>query len=212
MSQDTMEKYIGVDLHKKTCYITVMNKSGQIEKQTEIANDVDEINSFFSPFVSSAKVAVESTLNWIPFYEQIESLGCDVVLSNPLQTKAVAAARIKNDKVDSKILADLLRTNFLPLSYVQPQETRDLKELIRQRVSYVELRTRIKNRIHSVLFKTGLKHEFTNLFGKAGRKWLVELDIRPIYRQELDRYLVTLDYLNKQVEELSSVIELTAKT
>lgn len=213
MSQNTIEKYIGVDLHKKTCYITVMDKDGRIEKQTEIMNDALEIDLFFSPLASRAKVAVESTLNWMPFYEQIEAMGGNIVLSNPLQTKAVSSARIKNDKVDSKILAELLRTNFLPVSYVQPREIRDLKELVRQRVSYVELRTRIKNRVHSVLFKTGMaKHEFSNLFGKAGRKWLEELIVRPIYRQEIDRYLATLQYLDEQIDELSETIKLTAKT
>jgi len=80
---------------------------------------------------TEASVAVESTMNWIPFYENLESLGCSVVLSNPLQTKAIASARIKNDKVDSRVLADLLRTNLLPTAYIQPREIRDLKELVR---------------------------------------------------------------------------------
>jgi transposase len=135
-----------------------------------------------------------------------------VVLSNPLQTKAIASARIKNDKVDSKILADLLRTNLLPTAYIQPRQIRDLKELVRQRVSYVEWRTRVKNKIHSVLFKNNLKHDFTNLYGKAGMEWLRKLELRDIYRQELDRYLTTLDLLDRQIEQISELIMATAKT
>lgn len=202
--------YIGVDLHKKTCFITIMDEAGKIKKQTEISTDTDKVSKFFSRH-TEASVAVESTMNWMPFYENLESLGCSVVLSNPLATKAIAAARIKNDKVDSKILADLLRTNLLPLSYVQPRKIRDLKELIRQRVAYVELRTRIKNKIHSVLFKNNLKHDFTHLYGKAGMIWLRQLELRDIYRQEMDRYLITLDLLDKQIEELSAAIMETAK-
>jgi hypothetical protein len=57
-------------------------------------------------------------MNWLPFYGNLENLGCQVVLSNPLQTKAIASARIKNDKVNSRILADLLRTNLLPTGYI----------------------------------------------------------------------------------------------
>ena len=116
--------YIGVDLHKKTCFITIMDQAGKIKKQTEISTDTDKVSKFFKKY-DGVNVAVESTMNWIPFYENLESLGCSVVLSNPLQTKAIAAARIKNDKVDSKILADLLRTNLLPLSYIQPRDIRD---------------------------------------------------------------------------------------
>jgi len=203
--------YIGVDLHKKSCYVTVMNGDGQIKKQTEISTDSDKVSRFFKKY-TAGQVAVESTMNWIPFYENLESLGCHVVLSNPLATKAIAAARIKNDKVDSKILADLLRTNLLPTAYIQPREIRDLKELVRQRVSYVQWRTMLKNKIHSVLFKSNIAQGFSNLYGIAGMKWLRNLELRGIYRQELDRYLKTLDLLNGQIEELSQTIMDTAKT
>jgi len=188
-----------------------MNQAGNIKKQTEISTDTEKVAKFFSRH-TKAQVAVESTMNWIPFYENLESLGCSVVLSNPLQTKAIASARIKNDKVDSRVLADLLRTNLLPTAYIQPREIRDLKELVRQRVNYVELRTRIKNKIHSVLFKNNLKHDFTCLYGKAGIIWLKELILRDIYRQELDRYLVTLDLLDRQIQQMSDEIMATAKT
>jgi len=202
--------FIGVDLHKKTCYITVMNQAGDVKKRTEISTDTDEVANFFKDYTDS-KVAVESTMNWIPFYENLESLGCDVVLSNPLATKAIASSRIKNDKVDSKILADLLRSNLLPTAYIQPRSIRDLKELIRQRAYYVQIRTRIKNKIHSVLFKSNIKHDFTNLYGKAGMEFLQTVKLRIIYRQELNRYLETLELLDSQISELSAVIEETAK-
>jgi len=78
-------------------------------------------------------------------------------------------------------------------------------------VNYVEWRMRLKNKIHSVLFKNNLKHDFTNLYGKAGRKWLKQLKVRDIYRQELDRYLKTLDLLDAQIEEMSEEIMATAK-
>ena len=206
----TQKHFIGVDLHKKNCYVTVMDKLGKIEDQFQMENDSSKILKFFQPYPGS-QIAVESTLNWIPFYEALERAGFDVKLSNPLQTKAIASARIKNDKVDSKILADLLRTNLLPMAYIQPKPIRDLKELVRQRATYVGLRTRVKNKIHSVLFKNNIKHSFTNLYGKAGMKFLRELEVRDLYRTELDRYLKTLDLLNQQIDELSKVIESTAK-
>lgn len=198
--------YIGVDLHKKTCFITVMDKAGEIKKRKEITTDTEDVKKFFQSY-QQAQVAVESTMNWIPFYENLESLGIDVKLSNPLLTKAVAASRIKNDKVDSKVLADLLRTNFLPTAYIQPRCIRDLKELVRQRVVYVEMRTQIKNKIHSVLFKNNVKHQFSSLYGKKGMEFLKTLKVRKVYREELDRYLATLDSLSLQIEELSKTIK-----
>lgn len=204
------DTYIGVDLHKKTCYVTIMNGAGRIKKQTEISTEADKVSKFFKRY-SNVPVAVESTLNWIPFYENLESLGCKVLLSNPLQTKAIAHARIKNDKVDSRVLADLLRTNLLPTAYIQPRKIRGLKELVRKRANFVQMRTKIKNKIHSVLFKTNNRHKFTNLYGKAGMKCLAELKPRDIYRQELSRHMETLEHLNKQIDKISKIIENTAK-
>lgn len=202
--------YIGADLHKKTCFITIMDKEGVVQKRTEIATDSKTVKSFFENY-KGVKVAVESTMNWIPFYENLEMIGCDVCLSNPLATKAIASARIKNDKVDSKILADLLRTNLLPTVYIQPQDIRDLKELVRQRVNYVQMRTQMKNKIHSILFKTNTAHPFSNLFGKQGMEFLRALKLRDVYQIELARYLVTLELLNKQIDELSKDIQKKAK-
>lgn len=207
MSQ--INTFIGADLHKKTCFVTVMDKAGNIKTQTEI--QTDKIKTFFRKYTVSTKVAVESTMNWIPFYESLESIGCQVVLSNPLQTKAIASARVKNDKVDSRVLADLLRTNLLPTVYIQPPEIRDLKELVRQRALYVQMRTRVKNRIHSVLFKTNTQHTFSSLYGKSGLEWLKNLKLRSVYREELDRYLLTLEQLNKQIHQLEQEIRATAK-
>jgi transposase len=187
-----------------------MNDKGKIKKQTEIGTETENVAKLFKRY-SGVPVAIESTMNWIPFYENLESLGCKVKLSNPMQTKAIASARIKNDKVDSRVLADLLRTNLLPCAYIQPRAIRDLKELVRERYSFVEMRTKIKNKIHSVLFKANNRHEFTDLYGKAGIKWLKELELRDIYRQEMDRYIETLEHLNEQINEISSIIEKTAK-
>lgn len=198
--------FIGADLHKNSCYVTVMNKEGKISRQTEISTDNGVVRTFFRKY-QEAEVAVESTLNWVPFYENLESLGCKVHLSNPLKTKAIASARIKTDKIDSRILADLLRSNLLPESFIQSRPIRDLKEIVRERASYVEIRTRIKNKIHAVLFKNNIKHGFSNLYGKKGLIFLKELKLREIYRNELDHYLNTLDFLNKQVSELETTIK-----
>lgn len=204
------DTYIGVDLHKKTCYVTVMSSGGKIKKQTEISTETDQVSRFFKRY-AGMPVAVESTMNWMPFYENLENLGCKVVLSNPLATKAIAAARIKNDKVDSRVLADLLRTDYLPLAYVQTRQVRDLKELVRERYFYVCERTKVKNKIHSILFKTNKQHDFSTLYTNKGMAWLKTLELRGLYRTEMDRLLLTLAHLSGQIDSVSEIIENTAQ-
>ena len=60
-----------------------------------------------------------------------------VVLAHPLKTKAIASARIKSDSVDARILAHLLRADLIPESYVPSKEMREMRCLVRHRLSIV---------------------------------------------------------------------------
>ena len=60
-----------------------------------------------------------------------------MVISNPLKTKAIASAKIKNDKVDSHMLAQLLRADLIATVHVSSLKTRKLKELLRHRARLV---------------------------------------------------------------------------
>ena len=52
-------------------------------------------------------------------------------MAHPLRTRAIADAKIKSDKIDAKILADLTRGNLLPTSWIPPKEIRELRDLVR---------------------------------------------------------------------------------
>src|SRR4030095_14632395 len=85
--------------------------------------------------------------------------------SNPKQTKAIAAARLKNDRVDAERLALLLRGDLLPTVWIPPAELREARELVRHRVSLVWVRTEIKNRLLALLRRR-------NLQPTSSKRWL----------------------------------------
>jgi len=74
---------------------------------------------------------MESTINWYYFYEMFESRTPNISLAHPAKTRVIAESKLKNDKVDSEMLAHLLRANLLPKAYIPNRETRDLRELLR---------------------------------------------------------------------------------
>jgi transposase len=74
---------------------------------------------------------------------------------HPLQCKAIASARLKNDKVDAAILAQLLRADLLPEAWIAPPEVRQLRAMVRHRIQLVRLRTLLRNRIHAILADHG---------------------------------------------------------
>ena len=66
-------------------------------------------------------------------------------------TKAIAEAKIKTDKVDAEVLAQLLRCDFLPRVWEPPVATQTLRRVTARRAALVMDKTAIKNRIHAVL-------------------------------------------------------------
>jgi transposase len=146
-----MRQYIGIDLHKQTSYVTRMNEKGKIVEQINLSNDADTLRGYLTRLKPDARIAVEATGNWMYLYELIEERCPDLVLAHPQKTKAIASARIKTDKIDSTILAHLLRTNLLPQAYIPARQVRDSREVLRYRACLVRLRTSVKNRISALL-------------------------------------------------------------
>jgi len=131
----------------------------------------------------------------------LDELGLDNKLCHPLKTKAIASARIKTDKIDSKILAHLSRMDFIPEAHKADRETRHLRELLRFRASMVRMRASVKNRVHSLLAKLNVKHSYSDLFGKEGTRFLRELTLPSVYREALDGYMKIIGALSAEVKK-----------
>jgi hypothetical protein len=71
------------------------------------------------------EVAFETTYGWNWFADLLADAGIPAHMAHPLATKAIAAARVKNDAVDAKTLAHLLRTNLLAEAWIAPPEARE---------------------------------------------------------------------------------------
>ncbi|MFH1561199.1 MAG: IS110 family transposase [Patescibacteria group bacterium] len=201
--------YAGIDLHKRFVQISVNDRSGHELANSKIACDNDQIVDFFSSFndrpISSV---IEATANWPWLVRLLGQQGIKVCLAHPLKTKAIASARIKTDSIDAKILADLLRADLIPKSYMANQEEQAQRDLIRFRIGLVRQKTKIKNRIHAVLAKQNIKHDKTDLFGKKGRLFLTELTrddflwLTPLEKMLIAENLSVIDFLVKKIKKV----------
>ena len=95
-----------------------------------------------------------------------------VTVSNPMRTKAIASAKVKTDKVDARVLAQLGAADFLPEVWAPDEQTRALRRRIAHRASLVKQRTRLRNQVHAVLARNLIELDVTDLFGKKGRRLL----------------------------------------
>jgi len=203
--------YTGIDLHRKTSFLTTIDSNGQIIKRANMANDERQILNFFQALNSQSKVVIESTANWYWLYDLLADAGFDVLISNPVKTKAIASARIKNDKVDSHMLAQLLRADLVATVHVSSRQTRQLKELLRHRRKLVGDSVRMKNRIHNILAKNNLTVPASDLFGNKGLQFLAEAALPAYHRQQVQTYLNLYQILKEQVSILTEHIRQQAQ-
>jgi transposase len=201
-------KYVGIDVGKQKCAVAMMDAEGRISDEFSFSNNNEGIGNFISRLCTDDEVVMESTGSvWVNLYDRLEQVHVKVVLANPVETKAIASARIKNDTIDARILAHLLRADLIPSSYVPPYEIREMRYLLRHRASIVKIRTMVKNKIHSVLDRNGIiAAGFSDLFGKAGMEWLSSVQLPPLDRLMLDNHLEHLNSLRRQVETVDRAI------
>ena len=123
--------FVGLDIHRNYVQAAVMDKQGRMVREERIQSNIQDLQKFFSN-IKDAQVVMESSNTWYHLYRLL-SKKYPVILSNPVKTKAIASAKIKTDKIDARILADLLRGGYIAKCYVPDATVMELRELVRYR-------------------------------------------------------------------------------
>ena len=135
--------YAALDLGQKNIQVVLKNKDGKIIKENKIQRNTKKILEFIDN--SSDKdhnnidIVMESGYNYQYLYDLLQDEGYNVKVAHPLMVKAIAYAKVKTDKVDARILADLLRMDMIPECYIPNKEIRDLRDLVRRRYYFVSI-------------------------------------------------------------------------
>jgi transposase len=166
-------RYLGIDLAKRETQLSVLDSSGTEVQQKRFATSREEFLRLASELTAADTVALEVTTNSNSIARLIRDHSeARVIVSNPIKTKVIAQARIKTDKIDARVLAELARASYLPEVWLPDEDTEGLRQFITDRTSLVRRRTECKNAIHSVLHRNLVRQEHSDLYGKAGREWL----------------------------------------
>jgi transposase len=104
-----------------------------------------------------------------------------------------------------------LRTGLLAEAYIAPPELRDLRELLRHRAVLTRMRAAVKNRVHALLARQGIRPEHSDLFGKAGREFLVTLELSDGSRRRLDSLISLIADFDREVAATTREIDQRAK-
>lgn len=154
--------HCGIDLHKSMSYICVMDKEGNIYEHRKIKNnDFSYMKKVLHKYVDDLTIACETTYNWYVLADFCASEQIPFALGHALYMKSIHGGKAKNDKIDSRKITDLLRTNMLPQAYACPRAFRAHRDLLRRRLKLVSLRSGVS--IYMGLFEDQNSLEATNI-------------------------------------------------
>ena len=171
-----MEKLSGgIDIHKEKLAGCIMDENGNITREHIFPFSKEAIERFLTGISSSElTIAIEACGMWRGTYTILTELGYKVKLANPKKTHDIACKK-KTDKVDARILADLLRTDYLPEVWIPDERILRVRDLTRHKSNLTRLRTMVQLKIKSYLLRKGTK--YGKLWNEKALSKLAEEDL-----------------------------------
>jgi len=146
--------YVGMDVHQATISMAAMNAAGWIVSEAIIETKTEAVRDFIKTLRGEVHITFEEGTQAAWLYDLLSPLVEEVIVCNPRHNKLLHSGN-KNDQVDARKLAELLRHGSLRAVYHGEHGTRTLKELVRCYECLVEDITRVKNRRESDLSSAG---------------------------------------------------------
>jgi len=201
-------KYIGMDVHKATTVIAVLNSIGKLVAEAIIETKSSTILDFLKSQRGTVHVTFEEGTQAAWLYDLIHPHVAQVLVCDP---RKIAARDSKTDKTDARHLAELLRTNALKAVYHGEHSTQALKELVRSYGALLTDSTRVKNRLKGLFRGRGIACAGSTVYSKKNRdQWLEKLDNAPIRSRALILWK-ELDCLTELRDEIENDLLVEAR-
>ena len=159
--------YIGLDVHKKTISYCIKRGGSEVHAEGTIDATRLALDLWLATLPQPWTAALEATIftGWI--YDHLKPHASALKVAHPAMLRAIAASKKKNDQVDARKIADLLRCDLLPECYMAPSEFRERRRTLRYRNLLVRQNTQMKNRTAGLLMETGVTYNKDKLHQKG---------------------------------------------
>jgi transposase len=192
--------YVGIDLHKKTIAVCVVDQQRRvIGRKTLLCGEPAKIVTFFRG-LGEFQAVVEATASYEWLWRLLEPLADRLVLAHPKKLRVIAESRRKSDKIDAQVLAEFLARDELPESYRPTPRQRQHRVLVRHRCYIRRRAAATKVKIRRIL--ADYNADRPDLFRAEGLEYLARVKIAPADRFVIDQLL---DEWEHQVKQLRAV-------
>lgn len=193
---------LGLGVHRDFAQVAIW-KDGVVEQAGRVATTAEALGLFAGGLGAGDEVALEATGNSWAVAEVLAGHGVKVVVSNPFTARAIAEAKVKTDKIDAAVLAELLAANFLPAVWTPDEGTHLLRRLVVRRAHLVRQRTAVQDQVQAVPHRNLIARcEAADLFGRKGRAWLAGQDLPGDERRAVTALPRQLDFRGGELREV----------
>ena len=167
-------KFVGIDLHKKSISICVVNQERKVVIRKRFGCAAPErIVSFFKELeLFQAVMEATSSYEWL--FKLLDPLAERVLLAHP-----------KKLQLDAEVLAEFLALGMIPEAHRATPRQRQHRRLVRQRVYLHKRITCVRSKIRWIL--TDYNADRSDLFTSGGLKYLKQVKVAPEDRFVLDQ-------------------------
>jgi transposase len=197
----TSTKYIGMDVHKESISIAVMNSAGKVVMECVIETKASVILQFLNGLSGDLHVTFEEGTAAAWLYDLLKPHVARLVVCNP-RRNALLKVGNKSDRIDARKLAELLRGNQLQPVYHGEHGLRVLKELVRSYLTISKDLARVMTRVKALYRSWGIPCSGTQVYSRLYRvTWLSKLT-EPGVRLRAVFYFQQLDALRTLRQEV----------
>ena len=201
----------GIDLHVKTMYVCILDATGQVLVHRNVKSTPEAFLEVIGPYREDLVVAAECRFTWYGVADVCAAEAIPFVLGHALAMKAIHGGKAKNDKIDSRKIAGLLRGGLLPQAYVYPAEMRATRDLIRRRLHLVRKRGQLLAHIQNTRAQYQVPEFGRRLAYPANRTGVSACFGDPIVRKSIDVDLALLERYDALITDLELTIVREAK-
>src|SRR4029077_3952597 len=188
-------KYIGLDVHQATISVAVLDSAGKLVMEAILETKAETILQFLHGLRGSLHVTLEEGTCAAWLHDLLKPHVAKVVVCDP-RKNALLKAGNKNDRIDARKLADLLRTGLISPVYHAENGLRTLRELARSYLAITRDLTRVMNRLKAVYRSWAIPCSGQQVYAPRYRsEWLSKI-AEPGVRRRAELYYQQFDALD----------------
>lgn len=203
--------YCGIDLHARTMYVCIIGQQGEVLLHRNMKAEPEPLLKAIKPYREDIVVGVECIFTWYWLADLCNGQNIAFILGHALYMKAIHGGKAKNDRIDSRKIAALMRGGTFPVAYVYPAEMRATRDLLRRRNYLTRKRADLLSHIQNTNSQYNMEPFAKKITYKSNRDGVAGQFVDPDVRMSVAVDLELIAHLDTMKQKLELHILHNAK-